>query len=776
MDVTQVRRGWQLLRCFGPKWLIYRAFHAARMKTGLIRVQLPVTRWDEQPLGSFLADSSLADPERYADYRRDSAPPFFFSADSIAAFQPLFSQWDTPATSPTKEADEIEKGFLRFFSHEPVAVGNPPQWHVDPFTQHAFPSDRHWSQIADFAAGDIKLVWEANRFGFVFTLVRSYWRTGDQRYAELFWKYVESWFQANSPELGVNWKCGQEISLRVMAWCFGLYGFASSSATTPVRVAMLAQMIAVSGRRIEVNIGYALSQQNNHGISEAMGLWTIGALFPEFTDAARWAAKGRRLLESQARDLIASDGTFSQHSMNYHRVMLHLYLWSIRLGDLLGRPFSDRLRDRIACAGEFIYQVQDEATGRVPCYGQDDGAFVLPLNNCGYRDYRALVQASHFLTSGRHRLESGPWNEDLLWFFGPSAIPSDPALPSDGIRSEFPLNSQLPSESWSEPDERIDGVSEQSIRNSNFDAIGGGYFTLRSPQGFAMIRASSFKHRPAQADMLHVDIWWQGENIAIDPGTYSYNSPPPWNNRFAHTAHHNTVTVDGQDQMERAGRFLWLPWINGKSFGRNVPTHGDVSCWNGEHDGYQRLSDPVTHRRGVVRLGANHWLVVDSLSGREPHSYCLNWLFLDAPYELDLTKQSLELATPVGRYRLAVAASTGVLPLNLVRASADSAYGWRSSFYHDREPAISVRAEVTGQDAVFATVLGPDSQAPIFEQDGIYVGGLDWNATVALNLSQKHGVRLVASVEATGSLVDPTPSFDSQSQLSHSEPLICTSC
>lgn len=35
-------------------------------------------------------------------------------------------------------------------------------------------------------------------------------------------------------------------------------------------LANLAQMIAVSGERIVANFAYALSQQNNHGISEVM--------------------------------------------------------------------------------------------------------------------------------------------------------------------------------------------------------------------------------------------------------------------------------------------------------------------------------------------------------------------------------------------------------------------------------------------------------------------------------------------------------------------------
>jgi len=73
-------------------------------------------------------------------------------------------------------------------------------------------------------------------------LLRAYWRTGDESYAELFWRLVEDWRIQNPPQQGANWKCGQETSLRVMAWCFGLYGFCAATATTAERVVALAQM------------------------------------------------------------------------------------------------------------------------------------------------------------------------------------------------------------------------------------------------------------------------------------------------------------------------------------------------------------------------------------------------------------------------------------------------------------------------------------------------------------------------------------------------------
>lgn len=717
----------------GPSWLAYRIFHAVQQKTGYFRWALPARPWSDQPLATFLRDAELADTKQYGDYRRTSAPCFFFRSESMRDFQHHFHEWDTPKVSPISVAEELIDGTARYFSCERVHVGATPDWHCDPFSGSTFPNDRHWSQIGDFGAVDIKLAWELNRFGFTYDLVRAYWRTNDERYPELFWKLVESWHGSNPPQMGINWKCGQEISLRVMAWCFGFYGFANSLSTTDARIAMLAQMIAVSGQRIEFHIDYALSQKNNHGISEATGLWTIGQLFPEFQRSSIWSRKGRNLLEQQAAELIYADGSFSQHSMNYHRVMLQNYLWSIRLGDLSGQPFSDALHDRIERAVEFIAQLQDETSGQVPQYGHNDGALILPLDNCDYWDFRPLVQAGTFLINGRHRFEAGPWNEDLLWLFGFGAVVKSRAV---------------------EPAPTSDFAPNKLTASTHTSDDGGGYMVLRSASGMAVTRAAQFRHRPAHADMLHVDLWWRGLNIATDPGTFSYNAVPPWNNSLASTACHNTVVVDDRNQMDAASRFLWLPWLTGTSFGECPRCHGDVNCWNGEHDGYTRAHDPIVHRRGLVRLGSDHWLVVDSLSGLRSHSYQLHWLLSDGEYDADATQKTIELQTVQGTYRLAVSASSMNATWQIVRASTSTNEGWRSNYYHTKEPAISVNARSTGTRVVFATVLGPHAQPATIDGHRVSVIGPDWQAHATLDLSRTSGAPLISTVMTIGSLAE----------------------
>lgn len=663
----------QIWKHLGIDWVAFRLRYAARLRSGALQRQLPETTWEQQPLSGLLRRGSAVG-DRYTDYRRDHSPAFFFKSQDQSQFRALFSRWDSRDSLAVTQAEEAAAGWLRLFGGLSVQVGSPPAWHRNPITGQQAERILHWSQIGDFDRGDIRIIWELSRFGFAFALVRAYWRTSNEKYAELFWDAFEDWREQNPPQTGANWKCGQEASIRAMAWCFALYGFNNASVTTADRIEMLVQMVGVSGMRIEANFDYSQSQRNNHGITEAAALYTIGLLFPELKRAEKWKRLGRNSLEAQARDLIYDDGTFSQHSVNYHRLMLHDYLWVLRLADIHDEPFSEELRSRVSRAGEFLYQIQDDSSGRVPRCGQDDSSLILPLDDCPIDDFRSVIQAVCYCTRGERKFESGPWDETLMWLFGTDAL-------------EAPLA----------------GKSREDLR-----ADCGGYYTIRSSNGFAFVRCGSFVHRPSQADLLHVDLWWRGLNVATDPGTYSYNAPDPWNNELARTAYHNTVVVDDCDQMERPTRFLWLPWPEARVLASKRDADGRIAYWEGEHDGYRRLKSPVNHRRAILRIDES-WLIADSLTSSDRHLYRLHWLLPDLEFEWNEQARKLELETEFGKYYVCLFNPNGAAESSLMRADRNSARGWVAPRYCDRAPALSLALQTSGTRCLLFSLFSPQS-------------------------------------------------------------------
>lgn len=643
-----------------------------------------------------MGSSEQVEPGRFSQELRTNTRFIFSSADR-QRFSALLKSFDEGRAAKEWAEDrlqELARGQIRFFSGETCESGWPPRWHRNPLTGESAPASGHFSRIPEFGFGDVKAIWELSRFSFAFDLVRIYWRTGDERCAAMFWEAVEDWRRHNPPNAGINWKCGQEAAFRAFAWCFGMWGFLDSRASTPERLAMLTTMLAVTAGRIEANIGYALSQNNNHGVSEATGLLTIGHMFPMLRDSDRWASKGRGLLEKQARELIYDDGGFSQYSANYHRVMLDDYVWAIRIAEVAGQPLSDQLVDRVCRAGRFLLAIQDRATGGVPRYGHDDGARVLPLANCDYDDFRPVLQAVAALDrDSQLPYGPGPWNEKLLWLFGP-----------DSFNRPTATNESL--DAWKES----------------------GYGLMRRNDSFAFVRGGRFRHRPSQADLLHVDIWWRGHNVAIDPGTYSYNAPGRWQSMpLATTSCHNTVGVDDLDQMERVSRFLFLPWPNAPRYRQVRSPGGQIGLLELQHDGYERLADPVSHRRTVVQLGSEHWLIVDHLTAAAQHEYRLHWLFADVPTTFDAATGRLTLAFDDRSYAAQVL-SAGGLELSLVRADRESARGWYAPRYQQLAPAPSLTARVKAGRFRFFSILGPADWRATLDENRLRIEGSEWKA------------------------------------------------
>jgi hypothetical protein len=477
-----------LIRQYGLRRCAFRFCYDLKRRSGLLKRKFPAWAWPERPLSHWLGPGVPVEPGEYRGFRDGCEARFFFSPGRPPC---PAEAWRAGALG---DAERLLDGRIRYFSLREGTIGYPePAWFVNPFTGQADAADKHWCDLSDFDPdrGDIKYLWEPSRFAWAFALGRAYAAGRDERYPEAFWRLFESWLQANPPQRGVNWMCGQEIAIRALACIFAAYTFWASPHTSDERLARLVVLLAASAERIAANIDYARAQMSNHAACEAAGLFAVGVLFPELSQAERWHRLGREVLEDEARQHNWPDGAYTQHSMNYQRMTLQAYLWCLRLGELNGEKFSERAAERLARSYEFLYQLQDAEGGRVPNYGRNDGALLLPLNSCDYLDYRPALGSMHFLFRRQRLYADGPWMEDLLWLFGPQALAA-PVGP---------------------------------MRRASSDFLRGGYFILRGRDSWAMTRCHSYHTRPGQADMLHLDLWWRGLNVLRDSGSFSYYDP-----------------------------------------------------------------------------------------------------------------------------------------------------------------------------------------------------------------------------------------------------------
>jgi asparagine synthase (glutamine-hydrolysing) len=240
-----------------------------------------------------------------------------------------------------------------------------------------------------------------------------------------------------------------------------------------------------------------------------------------------------------------------------------------------------------------------------------------------------------------------------------------------------------------------------------------GYHVLRGkdPRSFGAFRCGSILDRFSQIDMLHLDVWWRGQNVLIDGGSYLYNGPSRWHNHFLRTGSHNTVQVDGAEQMPHIRQFKTiLPTAASLLRFEDYP---DWACCEGEHYGYMRDRDSV-HHRSVLFVKDDLWVVVDTVTGSGWHSARLHWLAGDYPYQFDPLNSELSLETPLGDFGVAVLDGSGKPFQNcdVVKGDDVTPRGWTSRYYGEKAPVPSLVATTSGSPPlVFVSVLCPGRPA-----------------------------------------------------------------
>lgn len=477
-------------------------------------------------------------------------------------------------------------GYLEY----PLTQGIP-NWFYSPLTQHEFQNSHlAWYKIPDFDAnvGDIKGIWEASRFDWVLNFVLQAQQHNDEALHVLD-AWLNDWCQKNAAYLGPNWKCGQEASIRVMHLIAGLIGL--NQLTQPSQ--NIQQLIALHLKRIAPTIDYAIAQDNNHGTSEATALFIGGALLNHVTPKPEynaWRELGQKWLENRAQKLIMADGGFSQYSVTYHRVMLDSYsLAEIVRQKLNLKAFSDVLYHQLQNATNWLYVLTQEASGDVPNIGANDGARLLAVSATDYRDFRPSVQLASTLFAGQsYYAAQGTYDESLDFFKLDKKVVNSSSLPK---------KDQFFSES--------------------------GLITAEKQYFFIAFKLPVFKFRPSQCDALHLDVWWKGQNILRDGGTYSYNSTPEDLEYFGGVASHNTVQFDGHQQMPRLSRFLFAAWLKPSQLNYQP---NQFNCAYQDYWGCK-------HQRNIV-LKNKDIVVTDQVSGFKDQAV-LRWRLQPGKWELN---------------------------------------------------------------------------------------------------------------------------------------------
>ena len=552
-------------------------------------------------------------------------------------------------------ADELVAGRRRLLGYPLLELAEPIDWTRDPLTGRTWP-DRHGKRL-DYRRseiGDPKIAWELNRCQELPLLVLAWRLTGERRYAERAAEQLLSWLRASVPGRGIAWSNGFEPGLRAVSFALVLDAVRGSGLLDAAAAQLVLAGLWQHARFIEGDLSPA-SSANNHLVGELAGLAVVGLLAPEVPGAERFLRRGLDGLAREADRQILVDGGGAEQAYAYHLFVLDLLLLVAALCERRGVDVPPPIDAALTRASSAL-ALQVDGDEPEPAYGDaDDGrAFVLDAEAA--RATRAVVAA---IDARAGRATTDPV---AVLLFG----------------------------------ER-DGAAESRTHSSSGSLPASGLVVLRrgpwrllmdvGPLGYLSIAAHG------HADALQVTLSEGEAELVVDPGTGSYYGNPDFREAFRGTAVHATVTVDGADQAEQAGPFMWRRHYRCTVHRADVEAGVVVA----EHDGYLRLPDPVRHRRVLAIVDDGMFLVYDELESSEAHRFVQTWP-LDAALEADLEDGVVEARSDGAAKLLLATASTHAGHVELSRS-------WVSRRLEEAVPAWSARHEAEGSGRVGIAAL-----------------------------------------------------------------------
>ena len=462
-------------------------------------------------------------------------------------------------------------------------------WHAGFQTGNDWPQEfSHSMETTSLSAniGDVRTNWELNRHFQFAILAKDYAATGEQGYLDELTELFVDWNEKAPFLWGISWTSPMEMAIRCSNWCYTYCFLALREGAPAGLMRQLETGIVNMAGHIAAHYS-RYSSANNHLIVEAYALGQAGILL----DYALWSELAVRLLTRELVRQDHADGVNREQSLHYQAFSMEAVGLMARLLSKNGKALPDSWRDMMrnncrylaACMGRY---------GEIVEFGDDDAGKILDL--CGDVDhYRYVLELYSFFTGERYA-DIETCTENIRWLFSEA---------ERHAAARQPLYTVKESKCFREGGNTI-------LRSDDGRILIG---IDHAPLGFGSIAAHG------HADALSFQVFVDGYPVFIDPGTYLYSYDADSRNAYRKTISHNTVCVDGRDQSEMVGPFLW-----GIKAETTLEEYRDELDWislTAFHSGYA----PVTHRREFHFDKKSRLVIKDTLSS--PCGSVINFTF-----------------------------------------------------------------------------------------------------------------------------------------------------
>lgn len=606
--------------------------------------------------------------------QRAVAPRFYPSThntESLSQFiAQRFPEWFDRAV---QDADVLCSHRIGLLAHTELELGNSIDWHRDPVSGYRWPP-RFWVDYDLLSAppADAKVIHELNRHQHLPRLARAFCLTANESYAQEAVAQMESWIEQNPKWTGINWQSSLEIGIRCTSWLWTIILLLPSKALDESRLRRIMRSLFAQFDQI-YRYPSVYSSPNTHLIGEAAALFIAGVLFRELPRAEKWRQFGCNTLIREMQDQVPADGVYCELSSYYHCYATDFYLHTLALAKCNGLAFPDWMWTKLGQMLDFVMRIT-RPDGSIPLLGDDDGGRLLMLGAGDYRSFRdGLCTGAVLAGRSDFKTQAAGFHQDTLWLLGEEAWTVFNSL-----------SSEPPSDNSSEY-----GDARYFVQRSGWDAkdtvvtfdCGG----LGSPSG-----------GHGHADALSLTLFTGGRDFLIDPGTGIYNCAPEWREYFRSTRAHNTVVVDGAGQAEVGGTFAWKRKTETRVCRKfSLP---EIEYIDAVHDGYAHKPAAVVHRRRLIYIRPDYWIVLDDLLGRGKHDYEFLYHFAsDARLTIfgEENRGEIDCRANIGDAGLQLMLyASAPLRASVECGQYEPIQGWSSQRYGERVPSPVLRASV----------------------------------------------------------------------------------
>jgi hypothetical protein len=494
------------------------------------------------------------------------------------------------------QADRVMNNIFDFPYRNNVYLGEKIQWDCDYLSGYQWSSEISWKgNFFTLPKGtDIVNAWLQGRLNQLIYLGKAYIITEDEKYVLHYIKLLNDFNSSNRFCTGVNWLNPAEVSVRLLNIVFSLSMIIHSDSISETHLNEFLRIILLHSIFIENNLNRDSScYEYLVGISS---LAVSGIVLKDIDYGKKLIQLSYSRIEEAIRKVINPEGISNIRSVSYHPHIIEAFIITKASLEKAGLKLSGFFLERYSRMFDVLASLirQD---GSVALIGETFIRRILPFSE--NKNSFPLAAGCIEQYNGRYKSFISS-SEDLLFLKGGEAV------------------------------NKFNEITPAEYPHISYGYVKSGIFILRNDDIHITIDAaensSGTKQTEGHNDILSFELFYKGNPVIIDSGTYSLFADADIRNQQRSVKSHNTLLIDDEEPAV----------LEGISGIKEDLTRPKITEWRSDeksdllsvqHYAYARFADPVVVKRIFrLRKELNIIRIRDELFGGSSHKCTMNYL------------------------------------------------------------------------------------------------------------------------------------------------------